>query len=201
MPAIEAGPLGEGEGFGIVVAGCGEGDGGGVGAGERDGLAVGSGVGEAAGNPPMANAPSAKTAIAATPMMRPSGPVRRRPGRGLTAARVLGRLLAGPRCDRRRLATNRWYVLGRRGSRARPRPAGPCSHAVPQGTGNGGGRGRLVSSDGLRTRPRGLPRVTFAPLARRTSVRTVHEADGGQVMAGPLLRSFRGPGRQMANPG
>jgi len=190
------GPLGEGEGEGE-----GEGDGGGVGAGEEDGLADGSGVGEAAGDPPMANAPSAKTAIAATPMMRPSGPVRRRPGRGLTAARVLGRLLAGPRCDRRRLATDRWYVLGRRGSRARPRPAGPCSHAVPQGTGNGGGRGRLVRSNGLRTRPRGLPPGTFAPLARRTSVRTVHEADGGQVMAGSLPRSFNAPGRQMANPG
>src|SRR3990172_2164148 len=121
MPAIGTGPLGDGEGEGDGGGvGAGEGDGGGVGAGERDGLAVGSGVGEAAGNPPMANAPSAKTAIAATPMMRPSGPVRRRPGRGLTAARVLGRLLAGPRCDRRRLATNRWYVLGRRGGRGRP---------------------------------------------------------------------------------
>src|SRR3990172_3772771 len=193
MPAIEAGPLGEGEGFGIVVAGCGEGDGGGVGAGERDGLAVGSGVGEAAGNPPMANAPSAKTAIAATPMMRPSGPVRRRPGRGVTVARVLGRLLAGPRCDRRRLATNRWYVLGRRRSRRVLVRLGPDSRTVRQGTGNGGGRGRLVRSYGLRTRPRGLPRVTFAPLARRTGGRTFPEADGGQVMAGPLPRSFNAP--------
>src|SRR3970040_2061451 len=112
MPAMGPGPLGEGEGEGE-----GEGDGGGVGAGEEDGLADGSGVGEAAGDPPMANAPSAKTAIAATTLMRPRGPVPRRPGRRLTAARVLGRLLAGPRCDRRRLATDRWYVLGRSGSR------------------------------------------------------------------------------------
>ena len=106
------GPLGEGEGEGE-----GEGDGDGVGAGEEDRLADGSGVGEAAGDPPMANAPSAKTAIAATPMMRPSGPVRRRPGRSPTAARGLGRLVGEPRCDRRRLATDRWYVVGCHGSR------------------------------------------------------------------------------------
>jgi len=190
------GPLGEGEGEGE-----GEGDGDGVGAGEEDRLADGSGVGETAGDPPMANAPSAKTAIAATPMMRPSGPVRRRPGRGTTAVRGLRRLLAGPRCDRRRLATDRWYVLGRRGSRRVLVRLGLCSHAVRQGTGNDGGRGRLVCSYGLWTRPRGLPRVTFAPLARRTRGRTVREADGGQVMAGPLPRSFNAPGRQMANPG
>ncbi len=113
---MEACPLGEGEG---------DGDGGGVGAGEGDGLVDGSGVGEAAGNPPMANAPTAKTTIAATPMTRPSGPVRRRTGRVVTVVRGLWRLLAGPRCDRRRLATDRWYVVGRRGSRGvlvRPGP-------------------------------------------------------------------------------
>src|SRR3990170_5202970 len=155
MPPTGPGPLGDGEGEdeGGGV-GADEGDAGGVGAGEEDGLADGNGVGEAAGDPPMANAPSAKTAIAATPMMRPSGPVRRRPGRSLTAARVLGRLLAGPRCDRRRLATDRWYVLGRSGSRRVLVRPGLCSHAVRQGTGNGGGRGGLGGGHGGRGRAR-----------------------------------------------
>jgi hypothetical protein len=83
----------------------------------------------------MANAPSAKTTIPATPMTRPSGPPRRR-DRGRAAARGAGRLLAGPRCDRRRFATDRWYVLPRRGSgRGRIR-RGPGSHSVHRSTGN-----------------------------------------------------------------
>ena len=121
------GPLGEGEG-----------EGGGVGVGDEDGLVDESGVGEAAGNPPMANAPTAKTTIAATPMTRPSGPVRRRPGRVPTVARGLGRRVAGPRAGRRRFGTHRWYALPLRRNWQGLLWSGPCSRSVREGTGAGG---------------------------------------------------------------